>query len=365
MAGAMKVLAVTGASGGHIFPAMGFLDSLEDKYKNIETLLVLPRRSLKSNIHLHRHRVQYLSSSSIGYGIHLKNLIALFKFFQGFLESLIIFLKFKPDVVVGFGSLDTIPLVLIAWMARTRTLIHEQNCIPGRANRLLAKFSDKIAISFAQTQGYFKAANSKIVLTGNPMRRELKSFDRPRALSFFGFDEDKITILVMGGSAGSHKINTSFLGAVSAMPDALRLQIIHIAGSTDFQFLESAYKRLNLKVKLFIFLKEMQYAYSASSLVICRAGATTMAELALYRNPAILIPYPFAYQHQLTNAKILESHNCAVVINEDDLEENKLRNILVEFLAQPGKLNLMRSNYNNITRVNANDLFVEAVMSLS
>src|SRR4030042_1525803 len=169
----MKILVATGASGGHILPALSFIHALRNKDPRIDALLVIPKRSLKYNLPPVNVKVKYVSFSPIKLSLELKSLIALLKFFQGTLESLILLLEYKPDIVVGFGSLDSIPLVFFAWMARIKTLIHEQNVTPGRANRLLAKFSDKIAVSFEETMSYWQDYRKKIVLTGNPLREDL------------------------------------------------------------------------------------------------------------------------------------------------------------------------------------------------
>lgn len=194
----MKILVVTGSSGGHLFPAIAFLEALEDSHKDIETLLVVPKRSLKFDILTQGFRVAALSTCSVRLSLTLKNIIALFHFIQGSVESLGIFLAFKPDSVVGFGGMDSIPLVLLAWMARVKVVIHEQNCLPGRANRFLVWFCDKMAISFVETKEFLKGHKDKMVVTGNPIRRSLKRIDKPEALDFLGLQGDKFTVLVMG-----------------------------------------------------------------------------------------------------------------------------------------------------------------------
>ena len=168
----MRILVITGASGGHIFPALGFLDILRDKYKDISTLLVLPRiNNIINQMQKFDYQVKYISVSSIKLNLDFKNFMAIFRFFKGTLESIVILLSFKPDIIVGFGSLVSVPMVMLAWLLRIKTLIHEQNVIPGRANRFLARFNDKIAVSFAETEGYLKKYKRKVVLTGNPIRR--------------------------------------------------------------------------------------------------------------------------------------------------------------------------------------------------
>jgi UDP-N-acetylglucosamine--N-acetylmuramyl-(pentapeptide) pyrophosphoryl-undecaprenol N-acetylglucosamine transferase len=359
----MKVLVVTGATGGHIFPALSFIDTLKSKYRNIEVFLVLSKRSLKNNISIGDCKVGYLSICPLSLRFNFENFVAIINFIKGAFESLFILLEFRPDTVVGFGSLDSVPIVLFAWVFRMKTLIHEQNVIPGRANRLLAKFAEKTAISFIETKNYLKLSQERIIFTGNPVRHELKMFDISRALDFFGFKKDRFTILVMGGSLGSHRINECFLNAVSGMPDKSRLQVIHIAGVRDYGLLEGSYKDLEVKVKLFAFLKEMQYAYCISDLVICRAGATTIAELLYFKLPAIIIPYPFAYRHQLANASLLTKEGTAIIINDDDLDSGLLRENIESLIQHPEKLEDMRSGYGGALNMPADELLVNEAMS--
>lgn len=361
----VRVLVVTGASGGHMFPALSFLDTLKEKNKEVDTLLVLSKRSIKTKIVPDNYKVRYLSISPITLRLNLENFVSILRFIKGCFESLFLLLEFKPDIVVGFGSLDSVPLLLLAWLVRIKTLIHEQNLILGRANRLLVKFVDRIAISFIQTKEYLKINPAKIVFTGNPIRTEFKNIDKFKALSYFGFNENKFTMLVMGGSQGSHRINMCFLKAISMMPDKFKLQVVHIAGAKDYGLLDTSYRDIGVKIKLFSFLKEIQYAYNACSLVICRAGATTISELIFYKIPAIIIPYPFAYKHQLSNAQVLERVGAAIVIEDNKLEADILRDVLVDLMNNPNKISFMRSRYDNITRLNAGDSLREAVLSLN
>ncbi len=361
----MKILVVTGPSGGHIFPALSFLDTLKEKYRDINTLLVLPKSSLVSNTVFDRYGVRYISISSVKLGIDLKFLFAILKFLKGSLEGLILLLEFRPDVVIGFGSIVCIPLILFAWLFRIRTLIHEQNLIPGRANRFLAKFSDRIAVSFEESKSYFGVSSRKTVLTGNLIRRELKQMDKDKALDFFGLNPGKFTILVMGGSLGSHRINAEFLNAISEIKNRNNLQVIHLCGPADFPWLKDGYKNLGVNVKVFGFLNQMHYAYSACELVICRAGATTITEIIFFQLPAIIIPYPFAYGHQESNARILTDHGCAILIKDSELDSTLLRQTIENLLDNPDKIRGMHSRYKSIARPNANDLLVNQVMSLN
>jgi UDP-N-acetylglucosamine--N-acetylmuramyl-(pentapeptide) pyrophosphoryl-undecaprenol N-acetylglucosamine transferase len=359
----MRVLVVSGASGGHIFPALGFLDSLKEKAKFMESLLVLPRNCLENGIEISGYKVKYISITSIGLRIDLKNIFSIFRFFKATFESLFILFKFNPDIVVGFGSLASVPMLLLAWSCRIKTLIHEQNVIPGRANRFLAKFTDRIAVSFEETKKFLKGYENKTVFSGNPIRRDLIRIDKFKALDFFGLKTDKSTLLVMGGSLASHRINIVFLKTLSGLTAKFKLQVVHLCGAKDFDLLNSGYKDLGLNFRLLTFLKEMQYAYSASDLVVCRAGATTISELIFFKLPAVIVPYPYAGGHQIANAKILERKGCAVIIEDDELEPERLQEVLEGLIHTPQNLQSMRSGYGSLRSDNANELLVNAVLT--
>jgi UDP-N-acetylglucosamine--N-acetylmuramyl-(pentapeptide) pyrophosphoryl-undecaprenol N-acetylglucosamine transferase len=359
----MKVLAVTGPSGGHIFPALSFLDALKDKDKKIDMLLAVPSMSVKNQIPLDAYKVKYLSFSPIKFSLDFANLIAISRFLKGTWESLFLLIEFRPDIVVGFGTIDCLPMLLLAWMMRVKTLIHEQNLLPGRANRVLARFTDRIAVSFEQTKEHLKAHREKIILTGNPLRKELTRIDKFKALSFFGFKEDKLTVLIMGGSQGSHHINETFLKTLSSLPDRFRLQVIHITGSKDYGLISDGYRDLNVNAKVFGFLNAMQYAYNACDLVVSRAGATSVTEIMFFSLPAILIPYPYAYRHQLNNARVLEKMGAAIIINDDDLDSDLLAKNIESLIQRPDKLKDMRSYYNGVLNLSAAELLVKEAMS--
>jgi UDP-N-acetylglucosamine--N-acetylmuramyl-(pentapeptide) pyrophosphoryl-undecaprenol N-acetylglucosamine transferase len=355
----MRVLVVSGASGGHIFPALGLLDALKEKDKNVESLLILSRKSLQSGIKIQGYNVGYISLSSVRLSLDSGNLLAIYNCFRGTLESFSAILKFKPDIVIGFGSLVCVPMILFAWFFRIKTLIHEQNVIPGKANRFLAKFCDKIAISFAETRKYLKGYERKTVLTGNPMRQDLIRIDKAKALDFFGFKEDRLTLLVMGGSQASHRINTAFFKSLSELAADHNLQVIHLCGQKDFASLDYGYKDLRINYRLAPFLKEMQYAYSASDLAVCRAGATTVSELIFFKLPAVIVPYPFANAHQMANALVLEEKGCALIVKDALLDSGRLFEILKSLIGYPEKIGDMLGGYDSLGVNDANKLLVE------
>jgi UDP-N-acetylglucosamine--N-acetylmuramyl-(pentapeptide) pyrophosphoryl-undecaprenol N-acetylglucosamine transferase len=168
----------------------------------------------------------------------------------------------------------------------------------------------------------------------------------------------------MGGSQASHRINIAFLEAASRLADKSRIQIIHLTGQADFGILEQGYGRLNLKARLFTFLPQMQFAYSCADLAISRAGATTIAELVFFSLPAILVPYPFAYEHQRANAGILAGRQAAEVINDRELNAEALARKLEFYIKNPDKIKKMRYNYSGMDSKDASDLLAQEVLSL-
>lgn len=358
-----RVLVVAGRSGGHIFPALAFLDRLKERYNYVELFLVLPKENQVKSLEISGCKIDYVSVPRFKTGFSIKNIVNIIKLFKGFIRSVSIIIKFHPDIIVGFGSLASVFVVMCGWAFRIKTIIHEQNVIPGRANRFVAAFVDRIAFSFEESKGYLNRCQHKIVFTGNPLRKSLIKINKTEALGFFGFNADKITILVMGGSQGSHSINIEFLRAASIMQD--RFQVIHLTGSDDSQFLRNSYRDLNIKVGLFSFFDQMEYAYSACDFVISRSGAITISELIAFELPAILIPYPYAYEHQWQNANVLKAKGCADIIKEEDLKKNVLSQAINNLIVNPDRLKDMRRNYCFFKRIDASELLVNEVVSLN
>jgi UDP-N-acetylglucosamine--N-acetylmuramyl-(pentapeptide) pyrophosphoryl-undecaprenol N-acetylglucosamine transferase len=361
----MRVLVAAGSSGGHVFPALSFLAELKTKQENLETLLILPQNCIVSRKEVFPCKVKYVSISSLKFKLDFKNILAAFNFLKGAWQSLFILIDFRPDVVVGFGSLSCVPVIIFAWLMRISTLIHEQNVMLGRANRLLAIFTDRIAISFPATRDYFQRQRKKIVYTGNPIRPELVRMERLKALEFFGFGADNFTILVMGGSQGSHRINVEFSKAAASISKEFGIQVIHLCGESDYNFLNQGYKNLNANVRLFEFLKPMHYAYSAADLVVSRAGGLSVSEIIFFALPAIIIPYPYAYAHQFANARILAENGCAVIIREEELNAGTLKTEIQYFISQADKIKNMRLAYRNFLIPDAKGELARLVLALA
>ncbi len=361
----MRVLVVAGSSGGHVLPALSFLSRLKTKHRDIEALLVLPQNCILGRKEEFPCPVKYVAISPLGLRPDFKNILAAFNFLKGAWQSLFILMEFGPDVAVGFGSLSSIPVIIFAWLMRISTLIHEQNVVPGRANLFLAAFADRIAVSFPGASDYLQRYRKKIVYTGNPLRPELARVDKSGAREYFGFKDDKFTILVMGGSQSSHRINTEFLKSAAGILLKRSIQIIHLCGRADYDSLKQGYQDLNASARLFEYLNPMHYAYSAADLVISRAGALSISEIIFFGLAAIIIPYPYAGAHQLANAMVLGKNGCAVIIRDEELNADTLKEKIEYLMNDADKIRSMGLAYRGFSIPDGNKELVEQVLALA
>lgn len=359
-----RVIVIAGKSCGHIYPALSFIGALKEKYNDAEILLILPKENAIKNKQEFNCQVKYISLSSLMPGFNLGNIKCFSELIKASFQAIFIISDFNPNAVVGFGSLISVPFVMSSWLFRVKTFIHEQNVVCGRANRFLAKFCDKIAISFVDSKKHLSVNKTKIVLTGNPMRRELTIIEKNKALSFFGLGQDKFTILVMGGSQGAHSINIEFLKCMISLKGKFNLQVIHLCGNIDYDVLTEGYKDLGINFKVFTFLEQMHYAYSVSDLIVSRSGAISVSEITYFKIPVIFVPYPYAYGHQLNNALGLKEKGCAVIINQKEFNAESLRLILEPLITDTKKLKNMRMAFEEIPKYNAAESLVKEVMPI-
>jgi len=252
--------------------------------------------------------------------------------FKSVIRSFVIVCEKKPDVVIGFGGYGAFPVVVAAWMRGIPTMIHEQNVVPGKANKVLAKVARKIAISFKDSKQYFPI--QKTVLTGCPPYAEDIEETREELFMKFSLEKNRFTVLVIGGSQGSHHINVELIKAIKALEGVVPLQVIHLCGKRDYDLLKEEYRHLEIPFCLYDFLDEMGEAYKVADLIISRAGALTITEIIMARVPAILVPYPYAGTHQLENARVLENAQAARIIQDRDLTVDTLSSAIKDFYQQ-------------------------------
>jgi UDP-N-acetylglucosamine--N-acetylmuramyl-(pentapeptide) pyrophosphoryl-undecaprenol N-acetylglucosamine transferase len=249
------------------------------------------------------------------------------RLFIGTIESAYLLLKFKPDIVMGFGGYISGPIVLLASFSGARTIIHEQNAYPGKANRILARFVNKIAVGFSDAKSYLEGFESKIIFSGNPLREGIKRDNRAKPA-------DSFNVLIIGGSQGAHKLNTIVPEAASLIENSYKnmLNFIHIAGKNDLEEVEKSYEKIGIKNRVFSFTEHMARLYNECDFVISRAGAMTVSELLTLEIPAILVPYPYAGGHQKLNAMVLEKIGSGVLLEEKNLTPYVMRDAILKLM---------------------------------
>jgi len=353
----MKVLIVAGGTGGHILPAMAV--AREIKTRNIgEVLFVISSRKQDRDI-IFAKGIDFIALSITS--LKSKSIFSVLNFltrlFVGTIESVFTLLRFRPDAVVGFGGYVSGPIVLTASFLGIRTIIHEQNAYPGKANRILARFVNKITISFPDAKNYFKGFESKIVFSGNPLREGLERDERDRPADCF-------SALVIGGSQGAHKLNTIVPEAAGLMQDSRRnmLNIIHIAGKNEKEDVEKYYGKIGIKNRVFSFTEHMARLYNECDFVISRAGAMTVSELLALGIPAILVPYPYAGGHQKLNAAVLEKIGLGILLEEKDLTACVMRDAILKLMDRK-VLNAMSLKAKGVDKPDTRKILINEVIT--
>lgn len=329
-----RVLITVGGTGGHVYPAMALAKQLQ----NSETDILFVGGGLSSNRYFESSAFQY---RQVDCGTLRRNPIACLqgmqKIVQGLYQSTRIIKEFRPDIVVGFGSYYTLPILLAAKLQHIPIVLHEANRIPGKVNRLLSKYVAVTGVHFPDTASLLKG---KTIEAKIPLREgyQLDQVSTQEARKYYNLDSAPLTLLVFGGSQGAHAINHLFAEALLALPIPLisQLQVLHITGDTAMtQQLRATYAAHGIRAHVKDFENQMNLAWQAADLMVSRAGAGTVAEQLEYEVPGILIPYPHATDnHQEKNADFMvEEIGGAIKCLERTLVNNQLAQKLTTLLS--------------------------------
>jgi UDP-N-acetylglucosamine--N-acetylmuramyl-(pentapeptide) pyrophosphoryl-undecaprenol N-acetylglucosamine transferase len=357
---AVRAIIAGGGTGGHLFPGIAIARGLMSRCDEIAILFVLGRKRMESEI---IGKAGFEARSIDVEGILGKGLLsltkALVKTLVGSVQALAIVKDFKPCVIVGVGGYSSGPVCLVAWFLGIPTAIHEQNSFPGLTNRVLARFAKKVFISFEESRKYFKRGD--LLLSGNPIRDELVR-GRPSS----GEAHGRFVILVMGGSQGARAINRAVVSALRELKKGGDLPlVIHQTGKNDFQEIRDDYHANGFDGEVREFIDDMATAYARADLVISRAGATTIAELAALGKPSILVPYPYAaHKHQEANARALVARGGADMILEGDLDGTSLAGKVRTYMQNRDELQKMSSRALKAGRPGAREIIVEGLLEL-
>jgi len=318
----MRIVIAAGGSGGHIFPALALAEKLREVKPGVDIVCIGSNRPLDRRI-FERESLSFylLSANKLPYRVSWGLVPFCVRSAFDLVKMIVIYSRKRPDAIIGFGGYVSCPAIIAGKLFSVPTVLHEQNVVPGRASRLLFNFVDMIALSFAQTVSRMGRAGGRARVTGNPIRAQVMKDDRALGARRFGLDQDKFTMLVIGGSQGAHTINKVFLDALALIDPAIRrsLQTIHITGPKDYHWAAARYEEAGLEARVFSFIDKIEEAYSASDLAITRSGASAICELAFFGRAMILIPYPYAASHQAENARVFAEKGAACVIEEREL----------------------------------------------
>jgi UDP-N-acetylglucosamine--N-acetylmuramyl-(pentapeptide) pyrophosphoryl-undecaprenol N-acetylglucosamine transferase len=322
----LTIMIAGGGTGGHLFPGIALAESFEEKgaaihfagtNKGIE-FRVIPELGYP----LHLIPVRGIKGGKI-----LSKLLGLFILPIAFFKCIGILRKVKPDVVVGVGGYASGPMVMTAALFGYVTAILEQNTVPGVTNRMLGKRVKKVFISFDESKKFFP--EKKIIYSGNPVRKKICDNIEKNKVEKTG---DNVNILVFGGSQGAHRINVLMSEGIGLLKDK-NISILHQTGKMDKEFVEEKYKNSGVEGEVKEFINDMAKAYGWADIIICRAGATTIAELSIAKKPCILIPYPYASDnHQEHNARSLENQGKAFCLVERELSEEILMDKIIDLI---------------------------------
>jgi UDP-N-acetylglucosamine--N-acetylmuramyl-(pentapeptide) pyrophosphoryl-undecaprenol N-acetylglucosamine transferase len=353
----MRVILAGGGTGGHLFPGLAVAREFQRRDAMTQILFVGTKQGIEARV-LPREgfKLELLPVRGLK-GRGMRGVLeALYGIPVSLLRSLAVIRNFRPHVILGLGGYASGPLVLAGKLRGIRCAIMEQNLRPGLTNKLLARVVDRVLTAYPESAGYFPAA--RVVETGNPVRwRKL-----PEAKK-----SELFTLLITGGSLGAHRINIAVVDALKKLTDlGSQLRIVHQTGQADFSLVKSAYAALPFEAEIAPFIEAMDEAYAAADLVLCRAGAMTVAELTAFGKAAIVVPFPYAiYDHQQLNGEALERHGAAEMILDENLDGETLARRIRQLLADRPRLARLAAAARALGRPEAAERIVDECYALA
>ena len=356
-----RIIFSGGGTGGHIYPAISIANELLLNDKNLEILFIGANNKMEMKI-VPEHGFDILGLWITGYDRKnfLKNLLLPFKILVSFFQSILIIKNFKPQLVIGTGGYASGPILYVANLLKTPSLIQEQNSYPGITNRILSKKVNKICVSYENLDRFFP--KEKIIKTGNPVRQNIlkcnDSFEE--AINYFKLDSNKKIMLVIGGSLGSKEINKAIY-SIKDYFKFINLQVIWQCGRLYYDYYNKKIKEDY--IRLYDYIENIDYAYSACDFIISRAGASSVSELSIVGKPVIFIPSPnVAENHQLKNAKEIIRHDAAILVKENEI--NILKSKINDLNSSSQLRNKLSRNIKRLSEPNATKKIVNEINKL-
>lgn len=362
----LRFLVSGGGTGGHIFPAISIANEIKRRNPDAKILFVgAENRMEMEKVPAAGYEIKGLPVCGFDRKNLLKNVRVLFKLYESMRKAKSILKDFAPDIAIGVGGYASGPMLKEAQKRGIPTLIQEQNSYAGVTNKLLAKKAEAICVAYDGMERFFPA--DKIVMTGNPVRRNLLQceFSQEEARKAFNLSPDKKTILVVGGSLGARTVNNSIIAALPKIANENDVQVIWQTGKYYDKSTQEALEKSTAKnVVRMPFIANMDVAYRAADLVVSRAGASSISELQLLGKPSILVPSPnVAEDHQTKNALALADRNAAVMVRDAD-SEAQLGDCMLKVVKDDNQLKMLSDNVLKMALHNADEHIVDKVMEI-
>ncbi|MFH7016999.1 undecaprenyldiphospho-muramoylpentapeptide beta-N-acetylglucosaminyltransferase [Flavobacterium sp. FlaQc-47] len=356
-----KFILSGGGTGGHIYPAIAIANELKLKFPDAEFLFVGAKDKMEmQKVPQAGYEIKGLWIAGIQRKLTLQNLMFPLKLATSLLESRRIIRQFRPNVVIGTGGFASGPLLQAAGLAGIPTVIQEQNSFPGITNKLLSKKANAICVAYQNLERFFP--KNKMILTGNPVRQDLIDIEikRDEAITFYGLDPNKKTLLILGGSLGARRVNQLIEKELQNILSQ-DVQIIWQCGKLYFE----DYKKHNQQnVRVVDFIERMDFVYAAADVIISRAGASSVSELCIVGKPVIFIPSPnVAEDHQTKNAKAIVDAKGAILLKESELD-TQFSIVFEALLKDQGKQKQLSENIKKLAMPNATKAIVEQIEKL-
>jgi UDP-N-acetylglucosamine--N-acetylmuramyl-(pentapeptide) pyrophosphoryl-undecaprenol N-acetylglucosamine transferase len=363
----VKVAICGGGTGGHLHPLLALAEELAS-HKGVEVTLFLSRKAPSSGTP-RGERIILLETSGFSRNLDAANIKAAVEMARAFFICRREMKEWPPQVVVAFGGYASMPGAAAALSLRVPLVIHEQNVIPGLANRILAPGARRLAVSFEDTLEGRPRWRRKAVVTGNPLIKPPRRREDENPWAYFGLEEARKTLAVVGGSQGASSLNRAVLEALPLWRDREDLQVVHGVGRDKYQDYMAQVAKVGSGGMLYRpldFIERMDLLYRVADLVVCRSGASTVTELAMAGCAAILVPYPYAtVAHQDANAAVFQKAGAALVVKDSQLDGPRLHMEVDRLLSDPGKLNEMRISSLKEARPDAASQLSDLVLSLA
>ena len=370
----MKLLIAGGGTGGHLFPGIAVAEEFLSRDPANEVLFVGTSRGIEARaVPAAGYPLELISAAGIRGKGTFSQLKGTAMMVYGYAQSRKILKRFRPDMVLGVGGYASLPMVLAARGMAIPRFIHEQNAIPGLTNRLLARFASKVFITLEESGRYFPSAST--MLTGNPLRRQILDSVGSRVKgqgSNENSDRSPFTLdpcpcfnlFIFGGSQGAHAINSAMIGALPLLKESgIKLAITHQTGEKDCSEVEAAYRTAGIDAKVTPFISDMAAEYAKADLIICRAGATTIAEVTACGKACLFIPFPHAVDdHQRRNAEALLKKDACFMMLEHELTGETLAESICTLAEDTDLVHSTREAAFSLARMNAAVIIVDEMM---